>query len=67
MEEIGGEQAAGLGFEERRPLTVCRLAGTEAGGAQHTPDGGGADLVPDAAQFAVYASEAPSDSRCRAG
>ncbi|MEV8064349.1 MULTISPECIES: hypothetical protein [Streptomyces] len=62
MEEIGGEQAAGLGFEERRPLTARWLAtrrGTETGGT-HTSGGGGADLVPDAARFAVYASESPS-------
>ncbi|WP_243980996.1 hypothetical protein [Streptomyces sp. NEAU-YJ-81] len=52
IEEIGGKQAADLGFEERRPLTVRRLAtrrGTETGGAQHPTDGGGADLAPEAA------------------
>ncbi|MES4909381.1 MULTISPECIES: hypothetical protein [unclassified Streptomyces] len=71
MEEIGGEQAAGLGFEKGSPLTARRLAarrGTEISGTQHTSDGGGADFVPEAAQFAVYASRIPiGDSRRRGG
>ncbi|MDW6057365.1 hypothetical protein SAZ11_03905 [Streptomyces sp. FXJ1.4098] len=63
MEEIGGEQAVGLGFEEGGPLAARRLAargGTETGGTQYPPDGGGADFVPEAAQFAVHAAEPPS-------
>jgi hypothetical protein len=63
MEEIGGEQAAGLGLEKVGPLAVRRLAarrGAETGGTQPPPDGGGADFVPEAAQFTVYAPESPS-------
>lgn len=63
MEQIGGEQTAGLGLDEGSPLSARRLAawrGTETGSTQHPTDGGGADFVPEAGQFAVHASEAPS-------
>jgi hypothetical protein len=63
MEEIGGEPGVGLGLEEGSPLTARRLAarrGTETGGTQHPPHGGGADFEPEAAQFTVHAPESPS-------
>lgn len=48
MEELSGEQAAGLGFEELFPFTVRRLLPGHravAGLPDHAADGGQADLV----------------------
>ncbi|MFE2733904.1 hypothetical protein [Streptomyces sp. NPDC059349] len=62
VKQVGGEQAAGLGFEEGGQLAARWLAawrGAETGSTQRPPDGGGADLVGEAAQFAVHAPEAP--------
>ena len=63
VEQVGGEQAVGLGLEEGGPFAACRVAawcGAEAGSAQDTADGCWADLVSEAAQFAVHATGAPA-------
>jgi hypothetical protein len=63
VKEVRGEEAAGLGFQERRPLASGRLVsrcGSEAGLTQDAADAGCADLVAEAVQFAVDAAGAPT-------
>jgi hypothetical protein len=63
VEEVCGQKSAGLEFEEGTPLTARPVpprwrSNTDA--AQNPADGGGADAVPEATQFAVYAAESPT-------
>ncbi len=58
-EEIGGDDGVGLAVNELAPrrsgAVGCRVA---SGVAEEFPDGGGADAVPEASEFAVDASVA---------
>ncbi|MGW0771717.1 hypothetical protein [Streptomyces sp. NPDC002676] len=63
VEEVGGEQAVGLGLEEGGPFAAHGMLArgwAEAGGAQDPADAGRTDPVPQATEFAVDAPEAPS-------
>lgn len=63
VKEISGQKTAGLGFEERDPLTSHHLplsSRAKAGGSQNAADGGCADLVPQAAYFAVDRPKPPT-------
>ncbi|MFB7497275.1 hypothetical protein ACFC09_21750 [Streptomyces sp. NPDC056161] len=63
VEVVGGEQVVSLGLEEGGSLTAHPMSARGrpgVGGAQDAADGGRADPVPESAEFAMYALEAPS-------
>jgi hypothetical protein len=56
VEEVGGEQAGGLGAYELAPgrgTAASSGCGAETGAAQDASDGGGADAVAQAPQLAL--------------
>jgi hypothetical protein len=60
MKQVAGEDGVRLcpeGLGPRWSGSACRRV--NAGGAEDLPDGGGADLVAEAGEFAVDASVAP--------
>ncbi|WP_236076527.1 hypothetical protein [Streptomyces coffeae] len=61
VEQVGGEEAVGLGLQERCPLTACGVTawGRSESSAAQDADGGRADLVPEAAELTVDAPESP--------
>ena len=60
VEQVAGEDRLGLRSEELRPgRSGPPRRGVDAGGVQDLPDGGGADLVAEAGEFAVDASVPP--------
>ena len=60
VEQVAGEDRLGLRSEELRPgRSGPPRRGVDAGGVQDFPDGGGADLVAEAGEFAVDAPVPP--------
>jgi hypothetical protein len=60
VEQVAGEDGVGLGSEELCPGGPGSLwCGVDSGGLEDLPDGGGADLVAEAGEFAVYSPVAP--------
>ena len=61
VEQVAGEDSARLGSQELWPRgSAPTRRRVDAGAVQDLPDGGGADLVAEADEFAVDASVAPS-------
>jgi hypothetical protein len=60
VEQVADEDRVGLRLEELRPSrSGPPRCGVDSGGVQNCPDGGGADLVAEADEFAVDASISP--------
>jgi len=60
VEPVAGQDRLGLRSEELRPgRTGASRCGIDAGRAEDSPDGGGADLVAESGEFAVHAPIAP--------
>src|SRR3954470_20045238 len=60
VEQVAGEDRVGLGPQELGPgWSGSPGRGVDAGVVQDGPDGGGADLVAEADEFAVEASVSP--------
>lgn len=60
VQEVGGEDAVGLGGEELAPgLAGALRCGVDAGGVQDLPDRGWRDRVAEAGEFALDPAVAP--------
>ena len=60
VEQVAGQDGVRLGVQELAPRwSGSPRCGVDPGGVQDRPDGGGADLVAEAGEFAVDASISP--------
>jgi hypothetical protein len=54
VKQVAGEERVGLGLQKLPPGRACTTRrGVDAGAVQAGPDGGGADRVAEAGEFAV--------------